>query len=954
MPDPNIWPDWVLDPIYYEDSLQNLARYANPLQLRGLGLGLGTLDDNNSDRSNPLVQVRQLVERLTQRELGYTVEPFNPRSAVGLGGQTIRTTAELLEGMGTCLDFAISLAAMCVQARIPVVLAIAIQEDQPKAHAFIIVQTGVAEEDFPAGSSEYETFTDLDFGVWADAFKRAGATDHLIDPTPLARDDLALMQDGRRPKENTANLAAQESRTIRWLDRNRGKGRILAVAVQDALSGLAATSGGEDFYQLPNLERDLGITAWLPDLPSDTREFPNLANVLSKLPAHGNVLLIGPKGWGKSTLALQHAQQVSGSRGWFLDGSDRATLLRSLASAEAQCRGMLTENDQREHLMTLAASARNRLSKSNRAWTVVVDNADGRPGDLLDLLPSPGDTQSLIITTVNDDWRAAIDSTWSVPVLDPLRAEDLADEDRLLHLGDDELLPGLVRIARHCNTERLAATESEPSGVQRLVRAALGADVGPASLSTISDLAAALAAASFMPAEEITTAWLAGAAFGGDTDTARTAVTAAAEIGLMEQSRRPVAARDHDEMPIWMHRLVRSAVRELAQGPADIQAGMRVLALHRSQGRHQRYSSDELAEQVSFIEKIPVSARAHLFAQAATALMDLLEPQGSVGVKAAARLAELAQSHLDHAATDAVALLCTMLMARARPVNHQQDAGIDRVDEAIILCLQAENAAFGESRERRLLRGRAEAMRGILMKKKANQLGGHERRKLLEEVIVVLTSSYETRRAALLTDAANNTLGSDPGHHVDRGWFNLGGANIDLANAVRHESPGELPAIISRALEAYAGSLSLRRSEDTLYTAASLWGVGLALYTAALYCPGELNMKAVAPTTELDPVRRQQTRQSLLRAAEQTVTQSLDIRAEIDGPTRADTIKSRKLQLKISLAWAVPDTNPADRYRQLIRELRVFLKDIDLKVPWPDELLAGEAADGDVHEGPGG
>jgi hypothetical protein len=153
-------------------------------------------------------------------------------------------------------------------------------------------------------------------------------------------------------------------------------------------------------------------------------------------------------------------------------------------------------------------------------------------------------------------------------------------------------------------------------------------------------------------------------------------------------------------------------------------------------------------------------------------------------------------------------------------------------------------------------------------------------------------------------------------------------------------------------LRAYAGSLSLRRArpegsvregEDTLYTAASYWGVALALYLAAIHCPGRIDMGVVAAAAELDPVRRDQTRETLLRAAEVTVARSLDIRAEIDGPTGPDTRKSRALQTKIALAWTVPRGDPDRRLAGLKAGLKPFLADLDLQAADPPSDFPAEA-----------
>jgi hypothetical protein len=414
--------------------MRNLARYANPAQLRGLGLGLGRPIQTEADlvtipsSDGTLATVNELAERLLRLDVTYALEPFNPRSTIG---QIVRTLPEVIEGRGTCLDFAISLAALCVQAGIPVTLAVAYTIDRPgaprqtgrsPAHAFVIVQ-----QEAPRDASQARTisarsvYLRRSFDDWIKAFRDdpSGSIHHLVDATPL-------ISEGQ-----IGTLEMHRQKTMDWLICNRDRGVILTVAVQDALKEVGFGRADAGYYQLPQLGRDLGITAWLPDLPQDRRDFPSRSRLFAEDPV-GNFLIVGPKGSGKSTLALHYAQQARGGRGWFLDGSDRTMLLRSLGSAEAQCRGTRPKNDQKDHLVTLAARARNRLAQTSRPWVVVIDNTDGSPDELLDLLPTPATGQTLIVTTVNEEWLEAIDSHWKIERLDLLDPGDLDREERSL------------------------------------------------------------------------------------------------------------------------------------------------------------------------------------------------------------------------------------------------------------------------------------------------------------------------------------------------------------------------------------------------------------------------------------------------------------------------------------------------------------------------------------------
>jgi hypothetical protein len=945
-----VWPDWQLNPDSYRTSMQNLARYVSPAQLRGLGLGLRALAgefDYGSEASvgataSQVEHARGLAEVLAARDVSYALEPFNPSVA---GGQIVRTTSELLEGrQGTCLDFAVSLAALCVQARIPVTLAVALPNSRrSSAHAFVLVQQVHDSQDDPPGLVRSEIYSQQDFRVWEKAFREKGqfVEHHLIDPTPLQTQSYA------------GTLDERNARTLDWLS---GPGGVVyTVAVQHALLDLGISHDESPFFELPRARRDLGLTAWLPDLPQDVEPFPSREARRSELPVEGSAVIVGPKGAGKSTLALLRAQQTEGGRGWFLDGSDRTTLLRSLASAEAQCRGTNPDNDQSDNLVTLAARARDRLARTGRPWVVVIDNADAEPGDIMDLLPVPGTGQLVIVTSTEPSWTAR--PGWRAVQLSPLERTELSAADQRLALADDELLPGLIRIARHCDPDVLASSRQRAAGPKRLI-AALLVTMAQAAGDSGADVEAAMTAASFMPAEEVTVGWLAEAQFDGDVARTERAVQHAAQLGLLEYSRRSLGPRDDTEAPLWMHRLLRTAVRELREEPAA-ETGFRVLASHKASHRLQRYSETELDELNDFLRQAADSHHSHLFAQAAAAVMDMLEPRGRKKVNLAGELAAMAQPVLDRQAADYVDLICTFLMARARVVSHDADASIEDIEKAITLCLEAVAVAPGV-KEYLLLRGRAEAMRGILLRKLASRKKDATSVTILEEAIEVLWKSYEERKLALSKDPekyrdddpTKDTLLPDPDRHVDRAWFNLGGAYIALAQLIRHESPQRLPEIFSKSLWAYMGSLSLRRSqpgdaagasEDTLYTAASYYGVALALYMAAVHCPGQLDLDAVAAAAELDPVRRDQTRETLLRAAEITAARSTDIRADIDGPTGRDTWKSRQLHTKIELAWGTPGQEWEVRLKGLKATLKPFLSDLDLTLGDPPDDQPREA-----------
>jgi hypothetical protein len=281
-------------------------------------------------------------------------------------------------------------------------------------------------------------------------------------------------------------------------------------------------------------------------------------------------------------------------------------------------------------------------------------------------------------------------------------------------------------------------------------------------------------------------------------------------------------------------------------------------------------------------------------------------------------------------------------MAVARLVNHGRDSTPPAITDGLTRCVAASDvctrliAGSAEERERNtavLLRGRSEAMRGNLLRRQASLIrtGTDDERKarLYHECIDILTDSYTERRSVF--DDGNGGLEPDPERHVDRGLYNLGGPNIGLANLQHSMDPGEsgrraVAEAVTAALAAYAGSLALRRGEPTSYTAASLWGVALSTYTAALYCPGLLRLAEVEPTEELHGIATVQSRETLLRVAEYCAMRALMIWTEMNGVHE----NARRLLRKISLAWVATPDDPAAWPKELAKAIRPTLEDLDV------------------------
>ena len=892
-----------------------LARYANPAMVEGHGLGLGGAFLRPPGHGGYAEMAWRLAEELDQRKASWTIDPFSPAA-----GQTIRTTAELIEGAGTCLDFAVTLAAMCLREVVPCHLAVGIESGRSIGHAFVVVQ-----EPNPDRGASLRTFTHAaSFESWAELLTQHGPyAAQLIDITPLPREDVS----SRIPvRQRSADLLEN------WV--RRARGTIYAVDVQ------AAVRMAGDYYRLPPSGRDLGLVGKLPDRPPDFQLFESHRDIRDRLEiARELVVLQGPRGSGKSTLALDRALQAEGGRGWFLDGSDERALQRSLADAEARSGGTQARNLQADYLKTMASAAGRRLRSTNRPWVVVLDNAEGDPSKLIELIPKAKRGQLVIVTTTRDDWAPLVGADRILPV-DPLWGVDLDQIAASSPLPAGDWLPGLLRIVKKSNIDLAILKSLEGPLAERVVRAALGVE---ASTWPESQPARTVAAASFMPAERITVGWLADAAFDGSREAPRRAVLELAEAGLLEPSRQSFDIREQDEEPIWMHRLIRATVRKLLPaGQAGI--GWSVIANHTPRRRNNHYTDTELLDLADFLEAYVPTTSTLPYAEAAVAVLDLLEPRGSRNVARAAELAEAAMPCVAKGSSHRESqIMSVMLMAHARQVNQANDPAPSgaEIQQGITWCRQAEALTQGfEATEDKLLTGRATAMRGLLVKRMAKFLADArapiaEQVTLLSEAIKVLTDSYESRKEALEQEASERQVPLyDPDQHIDRGLFNLGGANVDLANVLRHTDPDLVPRILSDAMKAYAGSLLLRRDldlpGDNTYSAASLWGVALTAYSAAIYCPGRLNLDGVASVDELERVMRHQTRESLLPAAEIAISKALEMRVVVDGVTERDTTKARDLLRKISMAWMVIGGESSTKAAQVLKALKPLFNDVDV------------------------
>ena len=917
------WPDWDSDVLFGDDeaairrSLRNLARYANPGMLAMLGISGATArippgaQDGTVSWSAGVA--RSLAEQLREaRGLGFSIEPFRPG---GPRGQVIRTASELLEGAGTCVDFAAAVAAGCVREQAPVYLCVITGPSMPAAHAFLAIPPVSG----PLSDWRRYELPDIRPSVEADEFlDEVLGTQRceIVDPTP--------------PQPGGASLTP-----VQMLEDRHGSAKVHMVLVQKAVTG------DNPFYQ-PDRPRSLGITALLPDLPADVRDFASRAGTLRRLDeTRGTVVVVGDTGVGKSTLALIRAHAAASSRGWFLDASDRDSLRTSFAAAEAQCTGGRLDNVQKENIDTLIASARHRLAVTARPWVVVIDNADGKPKPVADLLPRPGPGQLVIVTSTNPEWASyAGEAGYEVIEVGLLERGDLSAAEQALRLPATLLRPGLVRLG-------LAVAAQQPNSVgddvdvPGLLRGLFGEPASFAAGLPRDMVAACLVAAAVMPPEEVRQDWLTGCLAGPDETAA--AIEHLVDVGVLETSRRIRDVRTPQRRTFWLHRLVRAAVLQTyvdVSEPEVIRLVCRVLGLEPGLTPPVVRSREDLSTLSALLQEAVVTSAEPSLAAASLTVLNALEPLGGGAVKQAAALAEAVLPIFPDASEADWRQRATPMLAMARRAVQDDAVSDEDITTALAVCQElAGRLARDQSVDGRLVRGRTEAVRALLLRKRASRLlkTGDEAAALplLDQVVEVLTTSFTERCAALRWKPPAGPPVADPDHHLDRAWYNLGGAYNALAKVAlgRPASETRTATLVrqwSGGLQGYAGSLSLRPGDD-MYRAASLWGVALILYMAALNGAYPLDLSGIPRSEAVADLWGQQDRDVLLHVAEECAARAHAIRSRIAGPFDADTKKTRDMVRKVSEAWPV-EKPTADQADAAGRDVARFLRE-DLGLP---------------------
>jgi hypothetical protein len=817
------WPVWSppRDPATGdEDGYGGIASYVTPTALENFPAvfrpGLRDLLRRRSGHDGAGLDrllVEELWRSLVDWEIPYDAPPWNPAE-----GQRVRDPEWLLRrhGAGTCVDFGLLFAAACLREELDTSLVML--RGARRAHVAVAVRLGARPGSgiVPLGVSVTGT---------------PGVT--IVDDVPgLLEDQQLLLVD--------VTVAAAGQALERDLSRAR-QAAARALSSDDYpfrhLVDVAARWAAGDRELPAPLRRGALRGRIAPATQATTYHFPGHKAARDALrDRSGKVVISGPQGVGKSTLAREVALLADSGFGWFLPAASRVAFETALAGHELAERGLPVRALEAADRQGLAQAALTRLRDSADAWVIVLDNANegAKPFDdrksAVDRLPEPRDGQ-LIIATSNagqDLWPGWGEPVYLAPVpYHELAAESGDEQAAALSVGRPLLMTAFSRLL----TVDPAARGELPAGGP----AADGADGAD---DTRADQAAALywttarkrlTARAVACAERL--AWMPpdhidpGA--GGDDPQIRGAL---AGIGLLGESA-DAGARS-------LHRLFGKAIRQaVSSGNTAERTVCDLLARPEARAVLLRHADPEVTAALAGALDESTSGLA-LWALGA---IQEVHQSG----KSAATFGH-AEAHLDLRDPEQASAYADCLHARGRIVNQDGSATAAQISAAIAdmrraIDLRPAGDDIGVAKH--------QALMALLRQRAARKLKNPEKIAELREVMQILDESWQRRLASLGPE--------DP--LVDRAYFNRAGVRISLAKVDRANAA----AYLAEAERVYRTTLSFRRRYyhgANPITAASVAGIGIWGYEAVrLGSAGgqaEVLAEAIAATVEALDMRR--------------------------------------------------------------------------------------------------
>jgi hypothetical protein len=640
----------------------------------------------------------------------------------------------------------------------------------------------------------------------------------------------------------------------------------------------------------------------LPEMPTATL-YPSRYeqhNTLKK--ARGRIVIWGPQGFGKSTLAYARAREADGGYGWFLNAADRSALQSELAQAEIeQTERGYRQPLERPDLVPFSDAAVRRLEVSDAPWVLVLDNANGDPGEIEPLLPRTLEkNQTIIVTTTNKDWLAA----WPEPMATHVRLAQLAPGDmRALpselhgHVGGSPLFYEAARAAVESGADIPAKPQTEAGLSWQLARDFLVGEPGAVDLAHLLAWAPPVA----LPTAEFAEFFRLTRERDGDANRLARLLERA---GLIRFLTRPVPA-------MLMHRLIAARIRqderliriadhEPLPAPVALLAADAGQRLMTARGDDESFS--RLEEDLGGDRPPRIPARS--WGLAIYGIARAGEIRGRSAPSSA--LFEKAIPCLDE--TLDRSLLSECWNGRARYLKDHPPANRDErvtaLTEAMSWARRAQNlareaaASAGSDRHQQLLElireERSHAMAALIIKTQARDITDPvQQRAQYVRSLDMLEDSERKRRAYL------EELGITDSPDMDRSTFNLGGPCISLAKL---SDGADAEDYLERGLRAYEEAKSIRVARH---------GAGVALPSIAACDNGIALVFLYGALLAADPQRTKterfrpaspQIRMALLRRAGNACAEALRDRTILAPADRddGDAVKSDDLTIKIA------------------------------------------------------
>lgn len=432
------WPDWEIS----DRTVWQLALYVDPEATEvplGAHLRGHWASEEVAEAGATEARAAELYSLVSERDIQYARDPWNPTRFGPDSGhlkQRIRTPAEVLQGVGSCLDLSLLFAGMAMASGIRSLIALTL--NAPTPHALVVLDLvnplGADLAKREEGPAHWELDKEC-HGVWRPEIIAEGPATQSAPWWELSRSHW-LAVDITRAARMGATLPSEFEQAclpaLPWASAESGVNWVL-LDVEAALDGQAR-------YVPPTGRALYPIHSYLPELP-EFRDYPTRRGLIRELGqtvesgSLGRLVLQGPGGRGKSLLAQRLAWGADNGCGWFLNATDAPTLRASLAAAEQAEIGQRPQEDSRAEqpnaaeVTQFAYAALARLNTATVPWVVVLDNCDESPtaSGLRALIPQPSlPGQIVILTTRNEDWATAPDD-WTFQPVPTLGGKDLEE-----------------------------------------------------------------------------------------------------------------------------------------------------------------------------------------------------------------------------------------------------------------------------------------------------------------------------------------------------------------------------------------------------------------------------------------------------------------------------------------------------------------------------------------------